>query len=449
MPYTAPSLTEAQAALASRLNDPGFIRWLAPELAGYLREALRTWQSWTHNYRDQGSFNTVATEPFYDLPTELPSLRAYTLTNWDLVSDLQYSLLEPAPAGGTWTGTDQFNLDQLNTAIQRRRDQFLRETGVVITRTTIPYAAPPASGRIALDERVSIVRRAAWRPDATMITSPLGRATEWAANNFAPAWLQDTQEPYAYSVSVVPPLTLQVIPPTANPGTLDLLSINTGAPLDPDIETTLGIPDDFTWIVKFGALADLLNGDGLALDPQRAAYCETRWQQGLDLARSSPVVLSARINGVACRIGAISDADSYSPTWQMVPGVPIQPLLAGGNVVAIWPPPRTLGNPWTITLDVVPNMPVPVNPGDVLQISQDVYDSILDYAQHLALFKEGPGQLEQAMALLERSGRAAGITMQFRQAASPDRSAMAGQQQQDRRSLPEQLVEVVPIPVED
>jgi hypothetical protein len=219
--------------------------------------------------------------------------------------------------------------------------------------------------------------------------------------------------------------------------------------LDPLVESLLGIPDDFVWIVKFGALADLLNGDGLALDPQRAAYCESRWEQGLDLARRSPVVLSARINGSACRIGAVADADSYSPTWQMVPGVPIQPLLAGGNLVAIWPPPRTFGNPWTITLDLVPNMPVPGLPGDVLQISQDVYDSILDYAQHLAIFKEGPGQLEQAMALLERAARAAGITMQFRQAASPDRSAMAGQQQQDRRSLPEQLVEVVAIPVED
>jgi len=447
VPYTQPTLTEAQIALASRLNDTGFIRWLAPELAGYLREALRTWQSWTTFYRDQGSFATVATEPFYDLPTQLPTLRGYTVTNWELVTDLQYALLEPAPAGGTWTGTDQFTLDQLTTAIQRRRDQFLRETGCVITRT-VTAMTPPASGRIPLDEAVSIVRRVAWRPDATMLTTPLTRATEWAANNWSPGWLQSTQQPYAYSVTTVPPLTLQLIPPTAA-GTLDLLSINTGTALDPTVASLLAIPDDFVWVVKWGALADLLNGDGLALDSQRAAYCEARWQQGLDLARRFSVVLAAQINGVACRIGAVSDADSYSPVWQMVPGVPIQPLLVGQNLVAIWPPPRTFGNPWTITLDVVPNVPVPVNPGDILQISQDVYDSILDYAQHLALFKEGDGELEAAMGLLDRASRAAGITLQFHQAAHPDRAAILGQGQQDRRSQPEQLAEVVAIPVED
>lgn len=448
MPYTQPTLVEAQVALASRLNDTGFIRWLAPELAGYLTEALRTWQVWTSFYRDQGFFNTVATEPFYDLPTEIPTLRGYTVTNWDLVTDLQFALMEPAPAGGTWTGTDQFDLAQLNSAIQRRRDQFLRETGCVITRTTTSLT-PPVGGRIPVDEAVSIVRRIAWRPDATMLTTPLTRATEWAANNWSPAWAQSTQDPYAYSVTTVPPLTVQLIPPTTNAGLLDMLSINVGAPLDPEIESLLNIPDDFVWIVKWGALADLLKGDALALDTARAEYCEARWQQGLDMARRFSVVLAAYINDVSARIGAVSDADSYSPTWQMVPGVPRQPLLVGQNVVAIWPPPRTFGNPWVVTLDVVPNVPVPVDPGDILQISQDVYDSILDYAQHLALFKEGDGQVEQAMGLLERASRAAGITLQFHQAQHPDRAAILGQQQQDRRSLPEQLADVVAIPVED
>src|SRR5262245_51909760 len=102
------------------------VHWSGDELAAYLREALRTWNAWTAHFRDQGSFQTVMAEPFYDLPTELPTLRGYTVTNWALVADLQYALMEPPAPGGTWTGTDQFTLEQLSNAIQRRRDQFLR-----------------------------------------------------------------------------------------------------------------------------------------------------------------------------------------------------------------------------------------------------------------------------------------------------------------------------------
>ena len=104
MPYTAPTLTAARTALAERLNDQGMVRWLSAELDTYIREALRTWNAWTLHFRDQGSFVTVASQAFYDLPTEIAALRGHTLTSEDLVTDLQYALLE-APNGlngGVW-----------------------------------------------------------------------------------------------------------------------------------------------------------------------------------------------------------------------------------------------------------------------------------------------------------------------------------------------------------
>lgn len=446
MPYTQPSLSEAATALASRLNDPLNVRWELPELYRYITEALRTWNAWTAHWRDQSSFVAVMTEPFYDLPTEIPTLRAMTVTNWDLVADLQVALLEPIAPGGAWTGTDQFTLDQLTTAITRRRDQFLRETGAVLTRTVENYPTPATSGRLDLDEHVAVVRRAAWRTTATQILYPLLITDEWAGTHYQPTWQQSTQPPSSYSVSVVPPLTLQLMPPAQGAGTLDLVAIHTGDPLDPLVETVLGIPDDFAHVVKFGALADLLHGDGLAIDPIRAGYCEQRWAQGIEQARAAPVVLNAQIGDnstspptpVPCRIGSLSDADRYSPTWQLVPSIPRDVLLASQNLIALWPPPGGLGGPYTIYLDVVRNAPVPAASTEVLQIGQDVYDTILDLAQHVALFKEGPGQLELANALLERAARAAGITLRLQQASQPDRAAATQQQVQDRRAVGEQ-----------
>ncbi len=445
MAYTVPTLTEAQDALASRLNDQLFVRWTAAECATYLREALRTWNAWTQFYRSSESFTTTMIQAFYDLPTVLPTTRPYTVTNWDLVADLQYTLLEPVAPGGTWTGTDQFTLEQLSNAIQRRRDQFLRETGAVITQQTVAFPAPPASGRIALDESILNVRRAAWRPTATTLLNPLLRTDEWATTNFRPGWLVSPRAPYAYSTTVTPPLTLQLIPPTTLAGTLDLVSVNKGAAIDPLVETPLGIPDDWSWVVKYGALADLLQGDGLALDPGRAQYCELRWEQGIRQATTAAVVLAARINDQPIPIGSLNDADQFSPLWQLVAGTPRRLLTSGQSLVALWPPPGATGGPWTIALDVVANMPIPVAPTDVLQVSADIYDTILDIAQHTALAKEGPGQLQIATALLERAARAAGVDLALQQASQPSREPVLQQTRADEHSSVPRELEPIPL----
>ena len=445
MPFTLPTLAQAQTALAARLNDPGFIHWTAAELTVYIREALRWWNAATAHWRDQDDFNTAALTSFYDLGTVIAPLRARTVTNWDLVTDLQYALWEPPAAGGTWTGTDQFNLAVLSTAIQRRRDQFLRDTGAILTNTVTAYSPAPANGRIDLDEAVLVVRRGAWEPVATGSTlQPLMRTDEWAGTHFAPAWPQSTQLPFCYSTSVVPPITLQLIPPPGADGDLDLVSINKGAVVDPLVALSLGIPNDFAWVIKFGALADLLQGDGLALDPARAAYCEARWQEGIELCKRAPVVLAARIDGVTCRVGSLADADSYTTTWQVIPGEPRELLLAGQNLLATTPRADAAG-PYVIQLDVVRNAPVPTVVGDILQVGQDFYDSILDYAQHLALFKEGPGQVETATGLIQRAAQSAGVALRIQQASQPSRRPLLRQDQQDAQAVARELP---PVPVE-
>lgn len=443
MAYTAPTFAQAKTALASRLNDPSKVHWVDAELGVYLREALRTWNAWTAHWRDRGTFNLVMLQPFYDLPTVLPTLRAQSVTNWEMVADLQYALVEPAAAGGTWTGTEQFTLQQLTDAIQRRRDLFLQQTGSVLTRAETNYPAPDASGRIDLDERVLTVRRAAWRVTETQLLQPLQRTDEWAANHFSPAWPQSTDDPDEYSVTAVPPITLQVIPAPLGDGTLDLVSVNRGDSIDPLVETSLGIPNDWAWVVKFGALADLLQGDGLALDAARAQYCAARWTQGITMAKAASVVLDGRINGVTVRIASLNDSDKYDPLWQLIPGEPQELIIAGQNLFASNP--IAGGGVYTITLDVVRNAPVPVVDADVLQIGQDIYDAILDYAQHLSLFKEGPGQLDLSQALLQRVTEVAGIDLGLQQASQPSRRPILAQTTQDERGTPREE-SLLPVP---
>lgn len=437
MPYTAPTLAEARTALALRLDDASMVRWIAAELDVYLVEALRTWQAWTAHWRAPAVFNTDGST-FYELGAVLPTLRAMTVTNWDLVAAIEYHLLEP-PTPTAWTGTAQFTLPQVTTAIQRRRDLFLALTGAVLARTVTAYAGVnlPADGALPLDASVMQIRRAAWRPAATGFLAVLPRADEWGGDHFKPDW-RTRGTPQAYSTAGAPPITLQLMPPADLDGDLDLIAIARGADIvaAPAVEVPLGIPDDWAWVVKFGALADLFNGDGLARDAARAAYCENRWRQGISMAMSAAVVLSATLDGAAAEIGTLSDADSYSPTWQLLQGAPLRVVTAGQNLITTWP---VAGGVTVVGLVVVRNAPVPAADGDVLQVGADLYDTILDIAQHLAALKEGAQQLEDATSLLQRAGDVAGVNLALQQATQPNRTAMAQTNRLDTIVNPQQV----------
>lgn len=439
MSFTDTTLATAQGLLAERLADPLMVRWPAAELTRLLQDALRTWNAYTDAYRRPVVFSTVADQAFYDLPTVAADARGYTLRVQDLIIRLQDYLLEP-PTPTTWTGTSQYVLADLTAALTHRRDQFLLETGAVLTATTLPLGAPPPQGRIGLPETFSTIRRIAWQGAAGTIT-PLYRGDEWGAQAYEPTWVQHpTRPPRAYSVTTVPPLQLQLLPAPLDVGIVHVLAVETGAALIVADNTLIGIPDDWTWVVQFGALVDLLSQDGTALDTARAAYCEARWRQGIQAAAAAPVVLTARINDQTTQLGSVVDADTYRPLWQSTSETPTTVLTAGQNLVGVASPPDTPGpGSYSITLDVVANMAVPVNAGDFLQILPDQLDTLLDYAQHLALIKEGPGVLEASMALFDRFMRAAGVETMLQQASQPARRPLVDQTQQGERAVPRTL----------
>lgn len=446
MAYTTITLADAQAALALRLDDAASVHWTVNEQYDRIREALRVWNALTSHFRDTAVFQTAYGQAFYDLPTVIPTLRGQTVTVQDLLATIEYDLIEVQSTGSTWNGTAQFSLDDLTEAISRRRDQFLRETNSVLTRSILPISSPP-DGRINLPDTIIAIRRAAWVASNTMVT-PLRRDDEWSFVAYAPGWVQKPgRPPITYSVAATPPLIIQVAPPPLDTGQLDLITISRG----PDITTAgldtdelLGVPDDLAWVIACGALADLLSRDGLALDLQRASYFQARWNHGITFAQSSPVVLTTRINNVALQPAGLGDADVYSPNWQSIVGQPRRVLTAGQTLLGLWPPPGVpiAGGNYSCTLDVVRNAPIPVIAADYLQIGPELLDTLLDYAQHRCLCKEGPGQLQQSIPLLNSFMAAAGTAVTLQAAQQPNRRPLVEQQLQDSRQV------AVQIPVE-
>lgn len=432
--YTAFTLADALADMGSRLYDPDHIRWSEPELTIYIQQAIRTFNALTNHFRDSASFSTVNKQAFYEL-ADVTTLREPTLTVADAVNQICYQLLEPVPVGNLWAGTAQYGLDDILGALQQARDTFLLETGVIVTHRELAVPVSPVGGKVDLPESVINLRRMAWATSNGYIIV-IRRDDSWGITNFGNGWqVSRSVAPIAYSVSTTPPLVVQLAPITTQVGTLDMLTIESGAAPAMLGSVLLGVPDDWAWVVIFGALAQLLQRDGLAVDPARAQYCEARWDDGLQRAKAAAVVIDATVNGVNTPLGSVPDADAYSPDWQMVSGVPRRVLTMGQTIVGLWPPAGipTGGGSYTVVLDVVRNAPVPVELSDPLQLGQELLNDILDYAQHLAEFKEGVGSLQVSMPLLDQFLGICNTTIAIKTASQPNQPAIVNQTPQDRR----------------
>ena len=125
--YTQTTLGELTNQLFLRLSAQGF--WTMDELQGYVKEALRTWQAFSQSYTIRASIYTTPIVFFYDLFKLIPALNP-SITDRVLIVDIQRSLQEPV-SPISWIGTEQFSFQQVINAIQRARNKFLLETGMV------------------------------------------------------------------------------------------------------------------------------------------------------------------------------------------------------------------------------------------------------------------------------------------------------------------------------
>jgi hypothetical protein len=383
--YTHVTWNGLVTQLAGRLGDVGNVYWATNELYLYIVESIRTWSFLTAFWRDTGEFNTSVGTPFYDI-TSLTNgtgaaLLDYTVTDSDLTAVIQYQLLEPS-TGNSWTGSEQFALSDITNALEKRRNAFLAETACRVTRTTAIPAALPVY-KLGLADSTVAVRRVAFQNAANSI-SPLWPESISNQMAFAPDNLLTVGSPVSYSIDSAQPNDITLAPPIGDVGTFETLTISTGAPLDPTSGVVLGIPDDMTVALKWGALADVLGKDSEVRDAERAGFCERRYRLFVEMAKYAPVITSARINGAHTFTDSIANLDSFMNSWQSTSGTPIY-IGVEPNLIGLGPVPDVIGS---IQLDVVRKAPIGSGT-DYVQIGREYIDPILDYAVHLACFKMG------------------------------------------------------------
>lgn len=388
MPYTYETFADLKTALAVQLSDPDKVYWVDAELGILLNAAFREFNSIARIFRDRGAFETNTSDLFYDLTTVLENgagdlILAPAITDANLLVQAKYMLVEPEPDDDT-SFTDGFSLANFTNAFTQRRNQFLLETGLVISQPAAQVVSA-GEGRIALaDDSIIDVRRAAWT-DLDGNVTQLTREDEFTASVFSPSWAQSPGTPQRYSIYPDPVITLQLIPPPVDNGTLTLQSISSGTVLD-----------DFTPVILWGVLADVLSSPGPGCDPFRAQYAEQRFTEGIAIGRQVATVLQSYINGVPVSTQAIYDLDLFAPSW-MTAGVPASVALLGSNLIAVSPKADGI---YSITLDTVRNAPTLVD-GDSVPLGREYLNVIIDYAAHLAVFKQGGDEFKATLPQYE------------------------------------------------
>jgi hypothetical protein len=221
----------------------------------------------------------------------------------------------------------------------------------------------------------------------------------WAWESFEPDYTTLAPAiPSTYAQNTQPLLTFDVDTHLNQPGQYELLTTQ-ATQAGPG--ASLIVPDDWAWVIKWGALADLLGRESNAKDALRAAYCEKRYAQGMSLLTLAPALLGFRVNNIPTEIDSVRGADLYNANWEgAAAGPPTSVLAAGLNLLALSPQPDTAA--YSLTATVVENCPVPNAPTDCINVTEDVFEAILDEAQHLAAFKMGGAEFMATIPMHQR-----------------------------------------------
>jgi hypothetical protein len=413
--YSWLSFITARQQLAQRLADPGMVFWTDGEIKIYISQALRMFNSLTCTWKAGFAFTPV------NLWTSLStgnSPRQRTLMDTDAYSQMEYMLLEPA-TGGVWTGTSQFGIGDLVQALQRRRDEVTQVTNCNQSLMA-GIALTPNTARTALPDTVIDTARVRYMPVQDPYggygTGPYGGgpygggfvpgvtgftlyrddtvAQEWFE---PPLYQQASAVPQTFMLSSEPPLTWDVDIAPSIPGTYEAVVLESGDAFSPPASTLLNIPDDFAWVLIWGALADVLGRESEATDRHRAEFCMKRYMDGLNLLLKTPWIMLARVNGAAVTTDSLSSADRYSPEWDSNPAS-FGPFVVTSGIDFMAAP---VGSGVSVTC--LGNAPVPVLDNDFVQVSRSNWDTVLDLAQVFATFKLGGAEFQAALEIEARA----------------------------------------------
>lgn len=203
------------------------------------------------------------------------------MTDQDLLTELQFALLEPPDGGQSWP-SEVWTRDEVIGNVNSNMWGWLRDTHAIVVRVESAEAAA-SLGVVALPADWLATASAVWRT-AGGLRTPLGPVDRFEGDLALPSWETVPGTPLGYSDFEADTLILQLIPRPAANGILELLYI-ARPPAVNGAGITMPVPEEFLSGIKYGTLGMLLRKMGRLVDPDRAAYCEQRYALTVTLTK--------------------------------------------------------------------------------------------------------------------------------------------------------------------
>lgn len=205
------------------------------------------------------------------------------VTDQEILSWIQALMIEPRNGGASWA-SGLWTVDEVITYANEAQDEFLKETGLILTPATqalpagVPRVALPVDlitlDSVAFDDFQGSIRNVpradGYQADAAF-TSP---GQSWETNP-----LPD-RRPLAYTIGETPNLQLQVMPPSGVGGLLHYLYVALGTALT-GAGVSFSVPADFTCVIQWRIITKMLSKIGRGAADERAQYAESWWRMGV------------------------------------------------------------------------------------------------------------------------------------------------------------------------
>jgi len=398
MPYQHLTFGALKTLAHKRVGAAAF--YTETEMGIYLIEAFRVWNLLTGHFRSSSSVSTTASTIFYN-----SGLHLETVTEQNVLNEMQYHTLE-TPDNGASLDTDMWTIGEWVDYVNARMANFAAETKLILIRdnslaTVIDQTQYDLGSGVDTD--LFEVHRVAW-VDANGVSHALREDSTLTYDRLLPTWTVSSasQEPEVYVRAGRPQLKLEILPAPVAAGSLDILYTKRPTQLPQIADTTaLDLPNEFTPYIKWGALADVFAKEGQANDPEKAAYCEARFQEGILVARAvlrRQMHGRAEFGGVPLDFETIDSMDFGNDGWQADDSTPTSWMPVGLTQVAINP--AHLAGGGTLDIDGLTSFVVPANDAVFPDIPHSDVETIVDYAHHLATFKQGGAEFQAGMQLL-------------------------------------------------
>jgi hypothetical protein len=176
-----------------------------------------------------------------------------------------------------------FTVQEIVDALNIAQEKFMRDCTPILTRAG--QGSTPQVARYALPPDWIWTRRLTWQGFQQQVKS-LSRVDAFELDQGLQDWQQNFADPQFYNDgSDLPTLTVELAKAPAGVGVMTLLYQAQPVTLTGG-GVFISVPDELESAVLYGALAILLSSDGQAFDPERAQYCEDRYQLAVQLTNT-------------------------------------------------------------------------------------------------------------------------------------------------------------------